>query len=116
MALLTVGPAAAGTKRTLPDYSSSDAKMTVEMCANTCFSKGFDWAGTEYANECYCGRAGISNGATVAPGGDTDCAMRCAGDKAEFCGAGSRLTVYQGSTGSKRLSRSDVMGWNDVSL
>ena len=89
---------AGGNRRTLANYSFSDAKMTAELCAATCFSKGFSWAGTEYANECYCGSSGISNGATVAPGGDSDCSMRCAGDKTEWCGAGSRLTVYQKAT------------------
>lgn len=86
---------AAGTQRTLTDYWFADASMTVEMCLTTCFSRGFSWAGTEYAAECYCGSDGISNGATVAPGGDGDCSMRCAGQPSEWCGAGNRITVYQ---------------------
>jgi len=86
---------AAGTQRTLTDYYFTDGSMTVEMCLTACFSRGFSWAGTEYANECYCGSGGISNGAIVASGGDGDCSMRCAGDRTEWCGAGSRITVYK---------------------
>ena len=95
---------AAVTKRTLSSYSFTNSTMTVELCLNTCFAKGWSWAGVEYASECYCGDdKGIQNGATVVA--DTDCSMRCAGDKTEWCGAGSRMNVYQKQTVRKPRSR-----------
>lgn len=83
---------AAGLKRTLNTYWFFDANMTVEMCLITCFSKGLSVAGVEYANECYCDTE-IRNAAVVAA--DSECSTRCAGDKAEWCGAGGRISVYR---------------------
>lgn len=95
---------AAGQKRTLTDYFFSDSKMTVEMCANACFGRGYSFAGTEYANECYCGGV-VKNGAVLAGGGDGEYSMRCAGETGEFCGAGGRITVYERSTTAGRRRR-----------
>lgn len=83
------------SSRALSGYSYSNATgMSIEMCASTCAQKGYSWMGSEYAAECYCGSSsGPGNGATKVA--DTDCAMRCAGDNSEWCGAGNRLTTYK---------------------
>ena len=50
----------------------------------------------EYADECYCGNAIIAGGKLAAA--DTDCSMNCAGNAAEKCGAGNRMSVYNTGT------------------
>ncbi|KAI1404557.1 heme peroxidase [Hypoxylon fuscum] len=71
----------------------SDA-LTLEMCASNC--TGFTYWGVEYGRECYCGNT-LDPLSTPAP--DTDCqTMVCAGDRYEYCGAGSRLDLYQLAT------------------
>lgn len=90
------------SSRSMQGYSFANSTgMSVEMCAQTCAQKGFSWMGTEYASECYCGWNGPVNGAAKVA--DTDCAMRCAGDTSEWCGAGNRLTVYKLQTSRHRL-------------
>ncbi|KAK0545893.1 hypothetical protein OC845_004877 [Tilletia horrida] len=77
--------------RPLTGYSYTDSKnMTVENCVATCSSKGFAWAGLEYAQECYCG-ASIPAGTNTSVSG---CTSVCKGSINEYCGAGSRLSLY----------------------
>ncbi|ROT36896.1 WSC domain-containing protein [Sodiomyces alkalinus F11] len=72
--------------------------MTNEVCAEFCADNGFSYAGTEWFHECYCGNS-------LAPGGilanEADCNTPCAGDSAQPCGGGNRLTLYfnEGVTG-----------------
>ncbi len=70
-------------------YIGTD-KMDLETCAEFC--DGFEYFGTEYGKECFCGD-------TLAPTSDEaddgDCQMACAGDGKEACGAGGRLSVYK---------------------
>lgn len=65
--------------------------MTIEACVNFCFSKGFEFAGTEYSVECYCGSSLATAAALVA---DSDCSMACSGNSGEPCGGGNRLTLF----------------------
>ena len=92
--------------RTLGDYSFAGSSMSVESCVSTCFSRGYGWAGAEYASECYCGGNGLQNGATKRD--DGECSMRCAGDKGEWCGAGNRLSVYKKRTTAKRFGTRSI--------
>lgn len=86
---------ALGTSGSSRGYSTSDAiNMTVELCVQTCHAKGYSWAGVEYSRECYCNNAGVVNGGAVASGGDAECSMLCVGNKAEYCGGSSRVSVY----------------------
>ncbi|KAH8821809.1 beta 1,3 exoglucanase [Xylogone sp. PMI_703] len=73
--------------------------MTNELCQTACLAAGFSLAGTEYADECYCGNA-LQNGGGPAPDGNTGCNMACAGKSSETCGGSNRLTLYShgGST------------------
>lgn len=79
--------------RGLSSYSfSNGGAMTNELCINTCSSKGYALAGTEFGDECYCGNALAS---TSSPALITDCeALLCPGNSTEFCSAGNRLLVY----------------------
>lgn len=65
--------------------------MTVEACIAFCVTKGFQYAGVEYYQECYCGE-------TLAPTShaalEADCSYPCTGNASEACGGGSRLSLY----------------------
>ena len=64
--------------------------MTNEYCSQRC--AGFNYFGTEYGQECYCGDS-FNTGSVVAA--ESDCSFKCPGDATELCGAGNRLTVYE---------------------
>ncbi|KAL2257208.1 hypothetical protein VTK26DRAFT_514 [Humicola hyalothermophila] len=74
-------------------------EMTLESCMANC--TGFDYFGTEYGRECYCGNSlhPTSGEAPV-----EECNMVCGGDPTEFCGAGNRLELY--STTATRTTTS----------
>ncbi|KAK1594865.1 WSC domain-containing protein [Colletotrichum navitas] len=63
--------------------------MTLDSCMANC--TGFDYWGTEYGRECYCGNS-LAPSATSAP--LTDCSMQCSGDSTQYCGAGDRIELY----------------------
>ncbi|KAM0253661.1 hypothetical protein ACHAQJ_007173 [Trichoderma viride] len=67
--------------------------MTVEACQTVCKGLGYVLAGLEFADECYCGNS-LANGATIAPDGNAQCNMNCAGNAAEICGGSNRLDIY----------------------
>ncbi|KAE9379342.1 WSC-domain-containing protein [Stipitochalara longipes BDJ] len=78
--------------RGLSAYTVTSTTMTNEVCVSTCQSKGYSYASTEYASQCYCGN---SIGSTSVPTSITDCTgLYCAGNSTEFCGDGLRMLVY----------------------
>lgn len=75
--------------RALSDKTYADDNMTLASCAKFC--AGSNYFGVEYSRECYCGNQfNAGSVKTVA----TDCNMRCGGQTCDYCGAGSRLSVY----------------------
>ncbi|KAF1940221.1 galactose oxidase [Clathrospora elynae] len=66
-----------------------------EWCLGQCQSFGYQAAGMEYGEECYCGDLdGIEKtGSTSAP--ESDCNDPCPGDPEALCGAGNRLSWYK---------------------
>ncbi|KAI9847201.1 MAG: hypothetical protein M1837_003065 [Sclerophora amabilis] len=72
--------------------------MTVANCVGHCSSKGFAYAGLEYARECYCGAGPPGQGAKPASD-QTQCGMLCTGDKKAYCGGSQRLNVYSKNAG-----------------
>nr|POE77657.1 wsc domain-containing protein [Quercus suber] len=80
----------ASSGRALSGAATSGSFVDLEYCANFCGK--YEYFGTEYADECYCGNTLGSGSNTTSAG---DCSMVCAGDDTEFCGAGNRLTLYQ---------------------
>ncbi|KAF7291129.1 hypothetical protein MIND_01256100 [Mycena indigotica] len=83
-----------GQGRTLVDAMNVDggaAKVSLETCTAACFTAGMPYAGTEFADECYCGNT-LSNGGGPEP--LADCNMLCAGNSSEFCGGGNRLLLF----------------------
>ncbi|KIY03560.1 uncharacterized protein Z520_00251 [Fonsecaea multimorphosa CBS 102226] len=85
-------------QRTLQGYSTTNAtSMTQEFCISTCQSRGYKYAGVEYARECYCSNqlGLVSNGGGQgAQASEGDCSMLCVGNDDEFCGGSSRIGVW----------------------
>ncbi|KAF4575259.1 WSC domain-containing protein [Pleurotus pulmonarius] len=79
--------------RTLSHSHHVDGGITIESCVAFCSTNGFSFAGLEFGDECFCGN---SIGASTKKS-DSECAMVCSGNLAEFCGGRDRLTLY--STG-----------------
>lgn len=75
--------------RALGAASSAADTLTLEACAAAC--AGYQYFGAEFGRECYCGD-GLAAGAVEVLAGE--CSMPCAGDGAQLCGAGNRLSVY----------------------
>ena len=91
----TGGRALGGNTANPTSYALTASNMTVEYCASLCFTRGFNWMGLENANECYCNNAGPINGAVISTNGNEDCGLLCAGTNTEFCGAPSKVQIYQ---------------------
>ena len=70
---------------------TSTIDMTVENCINFCDSGGYNYAGLEWFQECYCGNIIFNGGAETTA---SDCSFPCTGDSTQICGAGNRLSMY----------------------
>ncbi|XP_020605209.1 uncharacterized protein LOC110044027 isoform X4 [Orbicella faveolata] len=62
--------------------------MTPVKCVRRCQSKGFKYAGVEWANECYCGNHYDRYG------NSSSCNLPCIGDSKKICGGPWALSVY----------------------
>lgn len=88
-----------GAGRTLFGDSVFNDNMTQEACGAYCSGltspsgTQYVYFGLEYGRECYCGNQ-IASGATLAPGGESDCNTPCSGDDNEDCGAGNRINIW----------------------
>jgi hypothetical protein len=70
--------------RALQGYSTSNTtSMTPNLCISICAGKGFSFAATEWAQECFCGSE-LMAGSTNA--GSPVCAHKCTGNKNSICG------------------------------
>lgn len=76
--------------RALDLKGTASDKMTNEVCAAFC--DGYNYFGTEYGGECYCGNT-LPTTSLEAPA--ADCSMLCTGSSTEYCGNGNRLSVYK---------------------
>ncbi|KAF9819402.1 hypothetical protein IEO21_02145 [Rhodonia placenta] len=64
--------------------------ITVQSCTSYCYDNGYNYAGVEYSQQCFCGSA-IENGGV--PINLSNCDMLCAGNSSEFCGGDDTLDV-----------------------
>ncbi|KAK3336500.1 glyoxal oxidase-like protein [Cercophora scortea] len=87
------------------------ALMTNEACIAYCQNRGFQYAGTEYSQECYCGSS-LPALATAAAA--TDCSMACSGNATQACGAGGKLSVYYSSAPVGPQPNPGVNGFNSI--
>lgn len=96
--------------RALSSASYANKTNTPAQCAAFCSAKGFQYSGTEYGSECYCGSS-----ITTAQVDDTQCNMPCAGDSQQLCGAGSRLSVYKDNAWKQTFFTVMQQGrWNET--
>lgn len=93
----SVGCVVDSSARVLTGGYGTTNSLTPAMCASACQARGFNYAGTEYANECWCG-------SSLSAPTSTNCNMPCAGDSTQMCGGSWALNAYQftGSGSSKR--------------
>jgi hypothetical protein len=75
--------------RDLDGLSLNFPGMTAQMCTETCSSKGFPFAGTQYATWCFCGTSYGKSGKA------DNCDMKCGGAENEICGGTWANSVYQ---------------------
>ncbi|PSN71804.1 heme peroxidase [Corynespora cassiicola Philippines] len=96
----------AGAPRALAAAATSAADLTIEKCAAFCST--YQYFGLEYSRECYCGN---TLDATSTIRALSDCNMACAGNSAQTCGAGNRISLYS-NTGYSAPSVTQVPGYN----
>ncbi|KAH8590515.1 WSC domain-containing protein [Bisporella sp. PMI_857] len=82
--------------RILGNQQPDSATMTLQSCSNICSNLGYNIAGMEYGQQCFCDNF-IYNGGVKAAN-EAECNMPCAGDPAQSCGAGGRMTIYSNGT------------------
>ena len=75
--------------RDLNGFTENVPGMTAEMCTQTCTSKGFPYAGTQYGTQCFCGTSYGNAGKA------DNCDMKCGGAGNEICGGTWANSVYQ---------------------
>ncbi|KAG8830917.1 hypothetical protein FRC17_004067 [Serendipita sp. 399] len=89
----------AGGNRALGVRVYLDGGMTAPACMAACYQRGYQFAGVEYGDECYCANSIGSSGTIVTEG----CNKACSGDSTTLCGGPNRLNVYK-YTGSSPLA------------
>jgi hypothetical protein len=75
--------------RGLTNVERLDNTMTPPLCAGFC--AGYQYAGAEYGNQCFCGNAWPSSYSKVT---DNECNFTCAGDPTQTCGGTWLLNLY----------------------
>jgi hypothetical protein len=80
--------------RTLPvEVDGGNTNMDPNVCTAACIAAGYRYSGVEYGRECFCGNT-IENMGSLAPDGNEQCNMPCAGNPALTCGGKDRLDLY----------------------
>ncbi|PPR02298.1 hypothetical protein CVT24_011636 [Panaeolus cyanescens] len=93
-----VAEGTSGSRRALTGASFQQSNMTPQRCQTLCAA--YQFAGTEYGNECHCGNTIQNNGATGNIIAASNCPMNCAGDSTQKCGGDWTLGVYSKSWSS----------------
>lgn len=75
--------------RDIGGFAIQSDRMTTELCISTCRERGFDYAGTQYGSQCFCG-----NNYGVYGKAD-NCTMQCSGNSGQICGGTWANSVYQ---------------------
>lgn len=100
--------------RQLGGESFAAGDMTPASCIGFCNSKGYMFAGVEYANECFCGHTIRSQSVKKE---DTECSMACSGDSTKTCGGPDRLNIYTNSASIVVVTNPGPVGsgWTHIS-
>ncbi|KAJ9124508.1 hypothetical protein QFC24_003299 [Naganishia onofrii] len=72
---------------------SSTGQNSVSVCTSICGQMGYEYAGAEFGQECYCGNGYNGDGGQVFA--DSECALPCPGDNKQSCGNGWRIALYK---------------------
>ena len=75
----------------LNGYWFKSSSMSNTLCANTCRSRGFPYAGSRFGNQCYCGD---SFGKFDEADDPNACHYGCDGARGEICGGLGVNSVY----------------------
>lgn len=89
--------------RTLGNSSFMSDSMTVEKCLSFCKNKGLNYAGLEYATQCYCGDS-LASSLKPTAGVLGNCFSPCAGNSSQYCGGSNRLSIYYTADVSSTVS------------
>ncbi|KAI8517430.1 hypothetical protein Bbelb_060110 [Branchiostoma belcheri] len=79
--------------RVLPHDEKWDFQLTNARCVSHCRNKGYAYAGTEWALQCFCGTEQNFQNLPAALS-DSECNSDCSGNNAEKCGGSLKLSVY----------------------
>ncbi|KAB5547350.1 WSC domain-containing protein [Coniochaeta sp. 2T2.1] len=94
------------TGRALSNGVSTGGVKTVAACINACALRDYKYVGLEYGGECWCANQFTAGSVPTAI---TQCSMTCGDNTTEYCGAGSRLNVYQKESTTSTSSSSSVV-------
>lgn len=85
-----------GGQRLLPEHPTPalpHETLTVQKCIKACKKSGFNSAGLEWSQECFCGNVSQNTiDAEEAP--LQECNMPCTGNAVQFCGGPQRMLIY----------------------
>merc|ERR1712144_115813 len=74
----------------------ADDTLTNNKCMTFCAGRGYKYAGTEYARECWCGNSyAPSRQPKTTKVSLAGCSTKCKGNTAQYCGGGDWLSLYQ---------------------
>ncbi|CAH1781541.1 unnamed protein product [Owenia fusiformis] len=66
---------------------------TPSLCIETCAEAGYMYAAVTKGHKCFCGNSYGRYGSVA----ETECSMKCPGDRTQMCGAFLRLNIYKTS-------------------
>ncbi|KAH8892639.1 galactose oxidase [Thozetella sp. PMI_491] len=90
---------------------TNNTGMTVESCVAFCGVRGYQYAGVEYYQECYCGSS-LKTGAVNTTA--SSCNAPCTGNSSEACGGSGVLSLYYSSAPVGPQTNPGVGGWDYV--
>merc|ERR1711892_1296262 len=79
------------SERLLDDMTTFPNTNTPNMCIESCYLKGYLYAGVQYKSQCFCGDTAPPPSRVVS---DEECNGQCTGDENKFCGGTWRMNVF----------------------
>lgn len=76
-------------QRDLKAFTFNDAAMTTEKCVQSCATRGYAYAATQFAAHCFCDNRYGAFGAAA------NCDMACSGNGGQTCGGAWANSVYR---------------------
>jgi len=84
--------------RILKTLKTVEVQLTPAVCVEKCRVNGFELAGLEYGNQCYCGPSTALNLYAASKVDESRCQINCWGDNNQKCGGDWAIAIYQIST------------------